>query len=119
MEKDIHKNNGRGRFSGERGLLFRGSPERIGHIHNCNFLGLLELLASYDPILQEHITKVKISQQKGKRLQTHYLSPESQNEFICVCEHKRYILSEREFAKYFSIMVDSTPDTSHTEQYLS
>ena len=39
-------------FLGERGLPFRGSSQRIGDIHNGNFLGLIELLAHYDPILQ-------------------------------------------------------------------
>ena len=32
-------------FLGERGLPFRGSSQRIGHIHNWNLLGLIELLA--------------------------------------------------------------------------
>lgn len=53
-------------FLGERGLPFRGSSERIGDVHNANFLGLLELLASYDTVLQEHVSNVKISQQRGK-----------------------------------------------------
>ena len=39
-------------FLGERGLPFRGSSQRIGDIHNGDFLGLIELLAHYDPILQ-------------------------------------------------------------------
>lgn len=105
-------------FLGQRGLAFRGSTLRIGDVHNGNFLGLLELLAHYDPILEEHVTKVEVAQQKGERLQAHYLSPESQNEFISMCAArvKRYILDERELAKYYSIMVDATPDSSHIEQ---
>ena len=105
-------------FLGERGLAFRGSSLRIGVVHNGNFLGLLELLAHYDPLLEEHVTKVKVAQQKGERLQAHYLSPESQNEFIsiCVVNVRRYVLDERESAKYYSIMVDATPDASQIEQ---
>ena len=72
-------------FLGERGLAFRGSSLRIGDVHNGNFLGILELLAQYYQLLQEHISKVKTSQQKGERLQAHHLSPQSQNEFIKVC----------------------------------
>ncbi len=105
-------------FLGERGLAFRGSSLRIGDVHDGNFLGILELLAHYDPLLQEHISKVKTSQPDGKRLQAHYLSPQSQNEFIKVCAARvrGCILKERENTKYFSIMVDGTPDSSHTEQ---
>ena len=105
-------------FLGGRGLAFRGSSLRIGDVHNGNFLGLLELLAHYDPLLDEHVTKVKVAQQKGERLQAHYLSPESQNEFIsfCAANVRRYVLNEREHAKYYSIMADATPDASHIEQ---
>ena len=60
-------------FLGERGLAFRGTSQRIGDVHNGNFLGLLELLANYDPLLQEHVIKVKLSQQRNERLQAHYL----------------------------------------------
>ena len=72
-------------FLGERGLAFRGDSEKIGDTHNGNFLGILELLARYDPLLQEHVGKVKSTQEKGTRLQAHYFSPESQNEFINIC----------------------------------
>jgi hypothetical protein len=62
-------------FLGERSLAFRGDSEKIGDPHNGNFLGLIELLSHYDPILKEHIMKVKESQsQGGKKLQVHYLS---------------------------------------------
>jgi len=51
-------------------------------------------------------------------MQAHYLNAELQNEFIDLCaEHvHRLILNEWENAKYFSVMVDATPDASHTEQ---
>ena len=105
-------------FLGQRGLAFRRSSLRIGDVDNGNFLGLLELLAHYDPVVEEHVTKVKVAQQKGERLQAHYLSPESQNEFISLCATRvrRCILDERELAKYYSIMVNATPDSSHIEQ---
>ena len=105
-------------FLGERGLAFRGNSQRIGDVHNGNFLGLLELLARYDPLLQEHITKIQHSQLKRERLQTHYLSADSQNEFIGLFADyvRKCILEELKKVKYYSIMVDATPDTSHTEQ---
>jgi len=51
-------------FLGERGLAFRGDSEKIGDTHNGNFLGIVELLARYDPLLQEHVGKVKSAQEK-------------------------------------------------------
>ena len=103
---------------GERGLSFRGDTHTIGDVHNGNFLGIIELISHYDPVLREHVTKVRESQKVGKRLQAHYLSKDSQNEFIHLCADKvrHCILEERSSAKYFSIMVDATPDISHTEQ---
>ena len=48
----------------------------------------------------------------------HTLSDTSQNEFISLCaESLRYrILGELGDSKYYSIIVDSTPDSSHKEQ---
>ena len=89
----------------------QGAPLKV-------FLGLIELLSHWDPILKEHVLKVEESQQNGERLQVHYLSIESQNEFIAECSDlvKQHVLGERQSAKYYAIMVDSTPDSSHVEQ---
>ncbi len=105
-------------FLGERGLALRGGSHLIGEQNNGNFLGVLELISHYDPILRDHLEKVKASQRLGQRLQVHYLSWEIQNEFIKLCsDHvKAAILKEREEAKYYSIIVDATPDSAHIEQ---
>lgn len=98
-------------FLGERGLALRGDSHLIGECNNGNFLGILELIGRYDPVLFEHLEKVKTSQRAHQRLQVHYLSPEIQNEFIGLCAHHvvSVILKEREKAKYYSIIVDATP----------
>jgi len=51
-------------------------------------------------------------------MQAHYLSGETQNYFISCCadEVLPFILAEREKAKYFSVIVDATPDSAHIEQ---
>ena len=105
-------------FIGESGLAFHGSLQDIGNTNNGNFLGLIELLSHRDPILKEHVLKVEVSQKKGERLQVHYLSNESQNEFIAECSDlvKQHILGERKSAKYYAIILDSTPDSSNVEQ---
>jgi len=46
-------------FLAERGLAFRGESSKIGDISNGNFLGILELIGHYDPVLEIHLQKVK------------------------------------------------------------
>ena len=60
-------------FVGERGLAFSLSSHRIGDPNNSNFLGLIELLSRWDPMLQEHVQNVN-EYQKGECLLAYYLS---------------------------------------------
>lgn len=90
----------------------------IGDAHNGNFLGIIELLAKCDPLLREHVTKVKEAQDNETCLQAHYLSWRTHYEFIEVCGKQVVdkILSERQHVKYYTILVDATPDETHEEQ---
>ena len=105
-------------FLAERDLSFRGSTERIGEANNGNFLGMIELVAKYDSVLNEHISNLKNAQMNNKKLQVHYLSKTIQNELIELCGSfvLKTILDEIETAKYYSIAVDATPDISRKEQ---
>jgi hypothetical protein len=106
-------------FLAEYGLAFRGVCHLIGHPRNGNFfLGILVIISHYDPLLAEHLKNVKQAQIEKKRLPVHYLSADIQNEFISCCAKYvlSYILKEREIAKYFSIIVDATPDSALVEQ---
>ena len=105
-------------FLSERGLPFRGDSCRIGDKHNGLFLGVLEVIASYDSTLKGHLDKVRLSQEDNTRQQVHYLSPKSQNEFIKECSEKvlAKIKLEISDAKYYAVILDSTPDASHKEQ---
>lgn len=105
-------------FLGERGLAFRGLLQLIGSPNNGNFLVIIELISHYDPVLADHVRKVQESQASGHRLSAHYLSSDSQNEFIAACAHlvRTTSLEDQKLAKYFSSIVDATPDSSHTEQ---
>ena len=92
-------------FLGERGLAFRGTSEKIGDINNGNFLGIIELMSHYNLKLKEHINKVKEAQEKEERLGVHYLSKESQNEFISTCAEwdvKLFLKSERRQSTFLS-----------------
>ena len=101
-------------FIAERGLAFRGDEEIIGSAHNGNYLGILELLAKFDPFLQEHL---KNYAQKGTGT-TSYLSHSICDEFIALLaqEVTAKIIEELKEHIFFSISLDSTPDMSHVDQ---
>ncbi|KAF7655413.1 hypothetical protein LDENG_00056280 [Lucifuga dentata] len=102
------------KFLSERGLPFRGDDKLLGSPHNGNYLGILELISQFDPFLSELVQRYG---QKGwgKPL---YLSTTICEEFIALIgkKIKQTIVSEIQHAKYFSVIVDSTPDLSHVDQ---
>ena len=103
-------------FLAERGLAFWGDEEKLGSVHNGNFLGFIDVLAKYDLVLDDHLKRVRRSQEVDKkRLQAHYLSNRSQNSFIQTCAERvrDKILEERQKSIYFSVIVDATPGRSH------
>ena len=59
-----------------------------------------------------------VTTEEGTSASPLYLSADSQNEFIALCADyvRKCILQELKQAQCYSIMVDATPDTSHTEQ---
>ena len=79
-----------------------------------NFLELVQLLAKYDPVLREYLTKVKL----GKKNAISYMSPLIQNEFINLLgdQVRKQIIQQVREAKYFCVIFDSTPDISHNDQ---
>nr|XP_012560061.2 zinc finger MYM-type protein 1-like [Hydra vulgaris] len=64
--------------------------------------------------MNEHVRKIKNQEIKT----AHYLGKEIQNELIQILANaiKDNILTRVKFAKYYSIILDCTPDNSHTEQ---
>lgn len=98
----------------ERGLAFRGKNEKFGSPDNGNYMGLLELIAEFDPFLASHITKYGNA---GSGI-TSYLSKTTCDEIISLMSSRvlSAIVNEANTAGYFSLSVDSTPDLSHTDQ---
>ncbi|XP_072161308.1 zinc finger MYM-type protein 1-like [Bemisia tabaci] len=98
------------------GLAFRGSSEKIGEESNSkgNYLGLLEFLSEFDPFLKKHIDRYG-TVGSGH---TSYLSSTVSEEFILLMAQKvkTIILQEAKDSKYFGIVLDSTPDISHTDE---
>lgn len=102
-------------YLARQSLPLRGHSEDLSTSDNCgNFLEAFKLLARYDPVANQHLTKV----QQADGYVVSYLSPQSQNEFIKVLgDHIRTQILQRILrAKYFAIMFDSTTDISHTDQ---
>ncbi|XP_046597644.1 zinc finger MYM-type protein 1-like [Neodiprion lecontei] len=102
------------KFIAERGLAFRGDNQIVGSPRNGNFLGILELLAEYEPILATHL---KTHANKGSG-HVNYLSSTICEELISCMGDKvlTEIVSRIKKSKYYSVSVDSTPDESHIDQ---
>lgn len=97
----------------QQSLAFRGSSDKLYEHNNGNFLKIIELLAKYDSIMSEHIRRTLNNQNNA-----HYLGKNIQNEIIYLISNcmKSKILEMIKEAKYYSIILDCTPDVSHTEQ---
>lgn len=102
------------KFLTSRGLSLRGDNEVFGVTNNGNFLGILELISEFDPFLKSHIERYS---NKGKGHHS-YLSKTICNEIIILLQNNviNFILAQIKEAKYFSVIMDSTPDQSKVDQ---
>ncbi len=101
------------RTLGMQNLPFRGSNERLFTSGNGNFLKFVEYLALFDPLMKEHLRRVT-----DKETYVHYLGKDIQNELIQILatEIKQRITETVKSAKYYSVILDCTPDVSNIEQ---
>ena len=64
-------------FLAEHDCTLRGSIDRLYQRNNGKFLGLIEMLAKFDPVIQEHVRRIV-----DNEIHDHYLGPRIQNELI-------------------------------------
>lgn len=100
-------------FLGTQSLSCRGTSEQLYAENNGNFLKLIECVAKFDNTLSNHLKKITNQETRNQ-----YLSKNIQNEIIQMVSDavRSNILSMIKNAKYFSIIVDATPDKSRVEQ---
>lgn len=102
------------KFLSKQCLAFRGSSNKLFESNNGNYLQLVEMVSKFDAVLSEHLRRVELRNKNTP----HYLGWEHQNELIVLLANsvQDVILNQIRESKYFSIILDCTPDITHTEQ---
>ncbi|XP_065652830.1 uncharacterized protein LOC136080145 [Hydra vulgaris] len=98
------------KFLAKKNLAFRGSKENLYNSSNGNFSDLIEMLAEFDHVVQEDVRRIR-----NDELHSHYHGHNIQNGLILelASKIKCEITEEKKEAKYFSVILDRTPDCSH------
>ena len=65
------------KYFGKKTLSFRGSNEKLNEKKNEIFLGIMDMMAEFDPYIKDHIEHIK-----NEDMRAHYLGPSIQNELI-------------------------------------
>lgn len=98
----------------EHNIAFRGSSSKVFTKNNGNYLGLIEVIGQFDGVMSDHLRR----RTSTKSSQVSLLGNSTQNELLCILggEVKQAIVNKIMKSKYFSLIMDSTPDISHKDQ---
>lgn len=99
-------------FLAQQSLALRGHTSTLYDKNNGNFLKLVEMIAKFDPVMEDHLKRAMSTSQP------HYLSNRIQNDLIETlgCAISDVIVKSVKQNEYYSIIVDCTSDLSHVEQ---
>ena len=98
-----------------RNVALRGHIETLFTPSNGNFLKEVELRsARFDPIMKDHLNRIE----RGTASHNSYLGHLVQDEVIDLLSNKiiSAIVADIKQAKFFSLILDCTPDISHKKQ---
>ena len=97
----------------ERNLAFRGQSDKLFDAGNGNFLKHVQFVAKFDAVMAEHLRRIQ-----SKEIKDGYLSNRIQNELISLLSKCTLdaIVKKVKQARYYSVIMDCTPDLSSQEQ---
>jgi hypothetical protein len=100
-------------YLAENNMAFQGSSNKLYTHTSGKYLGLVQLLAKFDPVMQEHVSHIL----KGE-LGDHYCRKNILSKLIELMTERvnSKLISCAQNAKYFSIIANCTSDISHVEQ---
>lgn len=100
-------------YLAQNNIAFRGTSDKLYTPHNGKFLGLVQLLAKFDPVMENHLSLAMKSD-----ISDHYCGKNIQNELISLMAEKvNHVIALKALkAIYYSIIADCTPDNSRKEQ---
>ncbi len=73
----------------EHNQALRGHSEKLFKPHNGNFLGQVELMAQFDPIMSEHLRRIE-----KKEIKDHYFSNIIQNELDAILQKVKVLFCD-------------------------
>lgn len=94
---------------------FRGTSDVIFTKNNGKFLGLIEMIAKFDSVMEEHLNKIE-----NHDTHVHYLGHDKQENLIKLraVAIKTKIIHLIKSAKYYTIIMDTTTDINMQELLL-